>query len=167
MREAGYGRIVNITSWAMNGMRQLTVYGAAKGGVFSLTRSLAIEGAEHNIKCNSLSPSAATRMNVVTLREDSDLLKWMMTQPAELVAPAVAFLAHEDCPVNGESLAAVGGNVRRVFLSQTEGYTNSELTLETVRDNFDKVMDPTRSRIEVIPEPGEEIDAGARPYQPS
>src|SRR5262249_19530081 len=71
MRAARYGRIVNITSGAMNGLRLLTVYGAAKGGIFSFTRTLAIEGADHNIRANSLSPAAGTRMANTTLREDS------------------------------------------------------------------------------------------------
>ena len=164
MRSAGYGRIVNITSWAMNGMRQLTAYGAAKGGIFAFTRSLAIEGATHGIRCNSLGPFAATRMNAVSLREDSAFLQWTMTQPAELVAPVVAFLCHEDCPVNGESFIALGGTVQRVFLSRTAGYTDPALTIESVRDNFDAVMDPGGAAISLIDAPGEEFDVGARPY---
>src|SRR5256885_3250364 len=51
MRAAGYGRIVNITSAAMNGLRRLSLYGAGKGGVFGLTHTLAIEGADHGIRC--------------------------------------------------------------------------------------------------------------------
>jgi NAD(P)-dependent dehydrogenase (short-subunit alcohol dehydrogenase family) len=44
MREAGYGRIINITSGALGGIRYTTIYGAAKGGILSLTRGLAVEG---------------------------------------------------------------------------------------------------------------------------
>lgn len=37
MREAGYGRIVNTTSGAMFGIEHLSIYGAAKSGIFGLT----------------------------------------------------------------------------------------------------------------------------------
>jgi 3-oxoacyl-[acyl-carrier protein] reductase len=43
MLERGYGRIVNISSRAWPGGVGQANYSAAKGGVVSLTRSLAIE----------------------------------------------------------------------------------------------------------------------------
>src|ERR1700722_8080028 len=60
MREREYGRIVNITSGALLGTRYVVPYGAAKGGILSLTRGLAVEGADRNIKVNTLGPAAAT-----------------------------------------------------------------------------------------------------------
>ena len=56
MMQAGYGRIVNTCSGGMYGMDGLTVYGAAKSGMYGLTRGLATEGALHNIKVNAISP---------------------------------------------------------------------------------------------------------------
>jgi NAD(P)-dependent dehydrogenase (short-subunit alcohol dehydrogenase family) len=44
MVKAGYGRIVNTVSAAMFGMEATTVYGAAKFGIYGLTRGLAAEG---------------------------------------------------------------------------------------------------------------------------
>ena len=60
MRAAGYGRIVNTTSGAMFGIENLSIYGAAKSGIFGLTRGLAVEGAESGIKVNALGPAANT-----------------------------------------------------------------------------------------------------------
>lgn len=60
MRDAGYGRIVNTTSGAMFGLENLSIYGAAKGGIFGLTRGLAVEGAPLGIKVNALGPAANT-----------------------------------------------------------------------------------------------------------
>ena len=40
----------------------------------------------------------------------------------ELVAPMVAFLAHEDCPVSGEIYTAGAGRFARLFIASTEGY---------------------------------------------
>ena len=42
----------------------------------------------------------------------------------ELVAPMVAFLAHEDCPVSGEIYAAGAGRFARIFIASTEGYVH-------------------------------------------
>ena len=165
MVAARYGRIVNITSAAMNGLRLLTVYGAAKGGIFGFTRTLAIEGADHNIRANTVNPAAGTRMANTTLREDSAFLKHMLSNPPELVAPAVALLAHEDCPVNGECIAAGGGQFNRVFLSHTVGYADEKPTIESLLANFDTVMDTSGAAMNLIPRPGEEVDVGAKPYR--
>ena len=147
MRSAAYGRIVNTTSKGMVGAPGASVYGAVKGGIFSLTRGLAIEGAAHGILCNSLSPEAMTRVVQMTHEKNSAQLQRMQSSTPELVAPAVAYLAHEDCPVTGESLVVGGGQVARLALTETIGYSNPDLTPEGVRDNFDRVMDFTQSKL--------------------
>ena len=42
----------------------------------------------------------------------------------DLVAPMVAFLAHEACPVNGEIYAAGAGRFARIFIASTPGYVH-------------------------------------------
>jgi 2-deoxy-D-gluconate 3-dehydrogenase len=55
MRERGYGRIVNMSSGsAERGIPRTGAYGAAKGGVNSLTRVLAVELASSGISVNTL-----------------------------------------------------------------------------------------------------------------
>lgn len=56
MLEKGFGRIVNISSRAMKGSRGQANYAAAKGGVISLTKSLAIEFAAKGITANAVCP---------------------------------------------------------------------------------------------------------------
>lgn len=56
MLEKGFGRIVNISSRAMKGSRGQANYAAAKGGVISLTKSLAIEFAAKGITANAICP---------------------------------------------------------------------------------------------------------------
>ena len=51
----------------------------------------------------------------------------------ELVAPMVAFLAHEDCPVTGEIYAAGAGRFARIFIASTPGYLHEGGT-PTVED---------------------------------
>ncbi|HUR78053.1 MAG TPA: SDR family oxidoreductase [Acidimicrobiales bacterium] len=134
MREQGYGRIVNTSSPAgVFGNFGQTNYGAAKMGLVGFTRVLAVEGAKNNIKANAIAPVAKTRMT-------EDLLGPMADNLApEHITPIVAWLAHEDCPVSGELYSCGGGRVARIFIGVAPGYTNKDLTLEDVRDNFDQI----------------------------
>jgi NAD(P)-dependent dehydrogenase (short-subunit alcohol dehydrogenase family) len=137
MIEAGYGRIVNITSGAHLGMRHVVTYGAAKGGIIALSRGLAVEGAKHGIKVNALGPAAATAaLSLLSIDEVA-----AAAPAAELVAPAVAFLAHEECPVSGKYFESIGGRTTARSWVESKGYTDPELTLESLRDNFDEVLD--------------------------
>ncbi len=58
MREQGQGgSIINISSTAgMIGMARCVAYGASKGGIRALSKSVAIDVAEDNIRCNSVHP---------------------------------------------------------------------------------------------------------------
>jgi len=58
MVAAGWGRIVTISSSsAQRGSPRMAHYAAAKGGVISLTKSMAREFAKHGITVNSIPPS--------------------------------------------------------------------------------------------------------------
>src|SRR5690349_18190907 len=134
MRDQGYGRIVNTASGAgVFGNFGQTNYGAAKMGLVGFTRVLAVEGAKNNIKANAIAPVAKTRMTEDLLGPMADGLL------PEHITPIVAWLAHEDCPVTGELYSCGGGRVARIFIGVGPGYTNKNLTLEDVRDNFEQI----------------------------
>ena len=141
MKAAGYGRIVNITSSSMTGYSAQAAYAASKGGLWSLTRALAAEGGSHGIKVNAVSPGAFTRMVAAAMEDSSPLLQHAKAnlQP-ELSSPAVAFLAHEACPVTGECIDSVGGEIWRSYMARTAGITDREHTIETLAERWDEIM---------------------------
>lgn len=141
MSAAGYGRIVNIGSGAFGGMAPMSVYGTTKGGVFSLTRGIALEGAPFGIKANTVHPGAFTRMLASQHEEASSIYQFARDNlPPELTSPIVAFLAHEDCPVTGETFDSVGGEVRRIYVATTPGIQDRHLTPETLSSRWSEVM---------------------------
>ncbi len=158
MREQSYGRIVNTSSSSgILGNFGQANYGAAKMGLVGLSRVLAAEGGKYNIKVNALAPVARTRMTEDLLGAMADRLD------PKLVAPVVAWLVHEDCPVTGEIYSVGGGRVSRFFIGMTEGYFNANLTLEDVRDHFDEVRDETGYTVPAGP--AEEFGALMKRFQ--
>lgn len=148
MKAKRYGRIVNIGSGGFAGTAYLSAYGASKGGLFSLTRTLAAEGKDIGIKANTVHPHAFTRMLEAQHHESSSLFKEATAhQQPELVSPLVAFLAHEGCPVNGECINSGSGRVWRTYVAETPGFTDRAHTAETIAARWDEVMDVGGSKI--------------------
>ncbi len=104
MRDAGYGRIINITSSAgLRGNFGQTNYGAAKAGIMGMTFIWAMELGRHGITVNAMAPAGATRMTA-GLYERSGTEPPPEQDPA-LNAPLVAYLASEQAGhVNGQVL---------------------------------------------------------------
>ena len=67
----------------------------------------------------------------------------MPPMPSEAVAPMVAYLAHESCPVSGEIYTAGAGRFGRLFIASTEGYLRQDATVEDIVDNWAAINDET------------------------
>lgn len=131
MREQRYGRIINTTSASgLFGNFGQANYGAAKAGLLGLTRVLAQEGARVNILVNAIAPLARTRMTTGLLGDLEALLD------PQCVSAVVAYLAHENCAVNGHVYSVAGGRVARIFMAESRGVVLPDLTAEAVRDNL-------------------------------
>jgi NAD(P)-dependent dehydrogenase (short-subunit alcohol dehydrogenase family) len=114
------GNIVNtasVSAWAGLELLPGLAHSAAKGGVLSMTRHLAMEGRKHGIRANSVSPGTIETNQTRFILNDPDWCKVQlgramlnrMGQPEE-VAAAVAFLASEDASyITGTDLAVDGG----------------------------------------------------------
>lgn len=129
MREAGFGRIINIASTAgIIGYPYVSAYVAAKHGVVGLTRALALEMATKGVTVNAVCPgytnteivrSAIDNIVKKTGRSEQEALAELtarnpqrrLVQPEE-VASAVGWLVlPEAVSITGQSIAVAGGEV--------------------------------------------------------
>ncbi|MFF2889328.1 SDR family NAD(P)-dependent oxidoreductase [Paenibacillus sp. NPDC057967] len=113
MLASGGGTIVNTASmYGWVGSPGSAAYNAAKGGVVNLTRSLALEYAEKNIRVNALCPGF---IDTPIIPEESKQALSAMTPmkrlgQAEEMAKAVLFMASDDSSfMTGGSLIVDGG----------------------------------------------------------
>jgi pyridoxal 4-dehydrogenase len=118
MREAGYGRIINIASnVVVAGTPNLAHYVASKGGVFGFTRAAARELGKYGITVNSVAPGLTASEGVLASphADAFDFVQMLQAIPrrGEVgdIAPTVAFLASEEARwVTGQMIVVDGGH---------------------------------------------------------
>jgi len=118
MLARGSGSIINVASVAgVTSAPLLAPYGAAKAGLISLTRSLAVEWAQAGVRVNALCPGwTATDLNR-NLWEDSDsgaatvaqvpMKRW--GRPEEMAGPALLLASDASSYITGQVLLVDGG----------------------------------------------------------
>ena len=142
MKEAKYGRIINITSSAgLRGNFGQTNYGAAKAALMGLTFIWSLELGRYGITVNAVAPAGATRMTAALFERSGE------TPPPEqnpaLNAPLVAFLASERAShVNGQILGRTDYSYtifqhpkQIAFMWRDGGWTP-----ELVAEHFDQIL---------------------------
>ncbi|MEU3138448.1 SDR family oxidoreductase [Nocardiopsis alba] len=122
MTDAGWGRIVNLSSSSALGNRGQANYAAAKAGIQGFTKTLAIELGKFGVTCNAVAPgfveTAMTRSTAERIGIAYDDMKAF--KEAEIpvrrvgypedIANAVAFFTGEDAGyVSGQVLYVAGG----------------------------------------------------------
>jgi gluconate 5-dehydrogenase len=112
------GKIINIGSLGSELARPtIAPYTAAKGGIRNLTRSMAVEWAQHGIQANAIGPGyMLTDMNEA-LVNNADFNNWLMGRipskrwgkPDELVGAAIFLASDASTYVNGQIIYVDGG----------------------------------------------------------
>ncbi|HEX2529435.1 MAG TPA: SDR family oxidoreductase [Geminicoccus sp.] len=114
----GRGKIVNVTSvHEAIPSPQNTAYGAAKGGLLTLTRSLALELAEMKINVNAIAPGLIrTPMTMQRTddpekrREEMPRIPWHRPgEPREVARLALYLVSYDADYVTGQSFTIDGG----------------------------------------------------------
>lgn len=138
MCDAGYGRIVLTSSiGGLYGNHGVAGYAVAKAGIVGLSNVAALEGADHDVKCNVIVPAAVTRMAAGI---DTSAYPPMGT---DLVAPVVAWLSHERCTVSGEILIALAGRVARAAVAESPGVYRPSWSIEQIAADIEGIRDMT------------------------
>jgi NAD(P)-dependent dehydrogenase (short-subunit alcohol dehydrogenase family) len=118
MLERRYGRIINIASLGSSvALFEVAAYCASKAGLASLTKSLAVEWAQHGVNVNAIVPGVfQTAMNTKLLNETPRGEEFRLRTPMkrfgriEELAGAAIFLASDAASfVTGEVLTVDGG----------------------------------------------------------
>lgn len=136
----GGGSLVFISSAAgLYGNFGQANYAAAKGGLDGLCRTIAMEGAASNIRCNTVAPLGATELNSGAW---DDARKAMLK--TEYVAPLIGYLCHPACTASGGLFEASAGVFKQVRWERSIGLSlnvNAPMTLTDMYANWDQVSD--------------------------
>ncbi len=109
LRQSG-GAIVNFAAPAgEHGAPRLAAYSAAKAAVIALTRSLAMEEAEHGVRVNAIAPGMVDTEQNRAAMSDVEGVKWVTREQISsvtvfLASPASAGISGEVIHVLGESV---------------------------------------------------------------
>jgi NAD(P)-dependent dehydrogenase (short-subunit alcohol dehydrogenase family) len=143
MRERNYGRIVLTTSSSgLFGNFGQANYGAAKAAMAGLMNVLAEEGRKTDIRVNTISPTAATRMTEELMPPQVlELLK------PESVTPAVLYLLSDNAPTR-TILGAGAGSFAAIRIIESEGVNlpPEEWTPEAIAARFADITDMSKAQ---------------------
>ncbi len=113
------GRIVNVASFASNGLAGQAAYAASKSALLSLTRSIAKEYGKKGIACNAVVPGFIETEMISHFDEEARQARARLSPHARLgqateVAEAILFLASDDAAFVTGDFLYVAGAVRDV-----------------------------------------------------
>src|SRR3979411_3104668 len=143
MRERNYGRIVITTSSSgLFGNFGQANYGAAKSGMIGLMNVLAEEGRKNNIRVNTISPTAATRMTEELLPPQA-----LRLMKPEAITPAVLYLLAEDAPTR-TIMGGGAGSFAVIKIMETEGINlpQSNWHPDAVAAHFAEISDMGKAK---------------------
>ena len=125
MVEQKKGSIINISSMAgLRGYVSNAAYGAAKAGIISLTKTLAVEWAPYNVRVNSIAPGFVETPSTTTFWQQNPKHRQAVLQkvplgrlgkPEDIVGAAVFLASEASAYVTGETIVVSGGLTTSAF----------------------------------------------------
>ena len=115
---AEYGRIINIASTRFNQNESgWESYGASKGGVVSLTNSLAISLSETNITVNAISPGWIETVNyqALTVEDHAQHPARRVGKPEDIARTCLFLTDEQNDFIDGENIIVDGGMTKKMI----------------------------------------------------
>jgi 3-oxoacyl-[acyl-carrier protein] reductase len=117
MVELGGGAIVNFSSHSgLLGSSGRAAYAASKAGIIGMTRVMAVDLAQHNIRVNTVAPGTVATPRILKSHNEERRDAWLRSIPlarygsADEIAAAALFLASDDASyITGQTIAVDGG----------------------------------------------------------
>jgi hypothetical protein len=109
--------------------------------MIGLSNALALEGSSESVTSNIVLPGAVTRM-----ADGRDISHYPPMNPG-LMAPLVAWLAHEWCSITGEMLISMAGRVAKALVVETPGVYRSSWSIEEIADSMDVIRNTAKTVI--------------------
>lgn len=112
------GKIINIASLGSQiGLRNISAYTATKGGIASLTKTLALELAPYNINVNAIAPGYYRTKLTEALFRDEEGYRWVLSripmgrpgEPDDLAGAAIFLASSASDYITGQILFVDGG----------------------------------------------------------
>jgi NAD(P)-dependent dehydrogenase (short-subunit alcohol dehydrogenase family) len=139
-RESGGGRLVLATSGVgLFGHADELARASIEAATVGMLRCLALQADAPRIRVNCISPIVNVAPYDRTIRDrpwiDSDAY-----DPSH-VLPAIAYLAHRDCVINGAVLSAGGGRFARVVQMTSAGMFDPRATFASLGAEISQIVD--------------------------
>ncbi len=112
------GKIINIGSLTCQAARPTTAaYASSKGGILSLTKTLAVEWAKYNINVNAIGPGYIVTDLTSVLKANEEFNDWVLSktplgrwgQPEDLIGTAILLASRAGDFITGQIIYVDGG----------------------------------------------------------
>ena len=136
MKRQGYGRVIMISAASgLYGDMHETSYSASKMGLIGLVNSLYLEGIDHNIKVNTLTPHALTPMTANRLASS---VKPLFSKSS--ITASMMFLCSTQAPTGQHLLTAAGSVSHGQFTEFKSCYFPAEACKpEAIHNNWQQI----------------------------
>ncbi|GGM53976.1 hypothetical protein GCM10011608_43650 [Micromonospora sonchi] len=115
--KSGSGRLILISSSGVLANPGASAYGAAKGAIWALGNSLAMEGDRVGVQVTTLMPTAWTPMTANAYSDENIVSTLRDGMGPEKVAAFITYLAHQDTTVHGDFFQVGGNHAGRLVLA--------------------------------------------------